>query len=202
MNYDEDYYLRGTETGKSLYHNYRWLPELTIPLAHELMNIIGIYAGQRVLDYGCAFGYLVKALRLLHVDAWGCDTSLYARRKAPPDVANYLKHEIPAKVFTATIAKDVFEHIPEENLDKILYTLSRYSEKLFVIVPLGNGKLYHIPSYEADLTHVHRQPLEWWEAKLKAFYPKVDARTKWGHLKENWVKINPHGNGFLLASKQ
>ena len=30
--YDEDYFLRGKQTGKSLYEDYRWLPELTRPM--------------------------------------------------------------------------------------------------------------------------------------------------------------------------
>ena len=31
--FDEDYYERGAETGKSLYSHYRWMPELTIPMS-------------------------------------------------------------------------------------------------------------------------------------------------------------------------
>ena len=30
--YDADYYLRGEETKKSLYTDYRWLPDGTIPM--------------------------------------------------------------------------------------------------------------------------------------------------------------------------
>ena len=39
--FNEDYYERGAETGKSLYSHYRWMPELTIPMAHHLARYIG-----------------------------------------------------------------------------------------------------------------------------------------------------------------
>ncbi len=83
--YDADYYERGVESGKSCYSNYRWLPELTIPMAMVLIDTLGIRpgAGQRVLDFGCAKGFVTKALRMLRRDAWGIDISRYALSQAP-----------------------------------------------------------------------------------------------------------------------
>ena len=41
-NYSEDYYERGIELGISGYSNYRWIPELTIPMCYEMINILNI----------------------------------------------------------------------------------------------------------------------------------------------------------------
>ena len=65
MTYDKDYYECGIESGKSLYNNYRWMPELTIPFCSRIVEHLKISTEQKVLDFGCAKGYSVKAMRLL-----------------------------------------------------------------------------------------------------------------------------------------
>ena len=52
--YDADYFLRGKETGKSLYENYRWLPDLTTPMVCSIISHLGIRSGDTILDFGCA----------------------------------------------------------------------------------------------------------------------------------------------------
>lgn len=201
MDYDADYFERGIETGKSLYSNYRWIPELTIPLAYEFIKILNLQEQSKVLDFGCAKGYLVKAFRLLHIDAYGCDISEYALEQADSDIKPYLYTDIPSVTFDAVIAKDVFEHLDERSLDRVLYTLSNRCKSLFVIVPLGDGIKYHVPSYELDTTHIIRQRLEWWQEKIGKHFSNVEARYEWGHIKTNWVSHEKFGNGFILATR-
>ena len=40
--YDREYYEEGLESGKSAYQQYRWVPELTIPLAMTLIDYLQI----------------------------------------------------------------------------------------------------------------------------------------------------------------
>jgi len=87
--YDAKYFEDGIASGKSCYVNYRWIPELTIPMAFWIVRALGIEPGARVLDYGCSKGYVVRALRLLGVDAWGVDVSQYAIRHCDADVRDY-----------------------------------------------------------------------------------------------------------------
>ncbi len=47
--YDRDYYERGLASGKSNYDNYRWIPELTFPMAMTIIDVLGIRRGDRVL---------------------------------------------------------------------------------------------------------------------------------------------------------
>ena len=65
--FDENYFERGVETQTSLYQNYRWMPEQTIPMVMTIIDYLKIQRGATVLDFGCAKGFVVKAFRLLHL---------------------------------------------------------------------------------------------------------------------------------------
>ena len=55
--FDKSYYESGPQSEKSLYQNFRWIPELTIPLnAHHIVQSMGIMHDQTVMDFGCAKG--------------------------------------------------------------------------------------------------------------------------------------------------
>jgi ubiquinone/menaquinone biosynthesis C-methylase UbiE len=47
-------------------------------------------SGSKLLEIGCAKGFLVKDLRDLGADAWGLDVSSYAVGECEPEVAPYL----------------------------------------------------------------------------------------------------------------
>ena len=88
--FDREYYEQGPMTGKSLYTNYRWLPELTLPLAHHIAVDCNLDKHQTICDFGCAKGYLVYALRLLGYESYGVDISKYAISKAPKEVNGHV----------------------------------------------------------------------------------------------------------------
>jgi Zn-dependent protease with chaperone function len=70
----------------------------------------------------------------------------------------------------------------------------------YVVVPLGDGRKYYVPSYEMDVTHKIRQPLDWWVRVFNNAGFHVDfADYRHGHIKENWVST-PNGNGFFILS--
>ncbi len=196
--YDEAYYERGIETGTSCYSNYRWMPELTIPMAQTMIEYLGIRREESILDFGCAKGYLVKAFRLLHREAFGYDISSYAIRSAPKDVRKYLLRDYREKNYDWVISKDVFEHISYEEIGELVRNISRVAKKMFVIVPLGQKGKYVIPAYELDLTHIIREDLEWWAECFKNNGFSVDEGTyQVKYIKENWSKWKK-GNGFFV----
>lgn len=199
--FNEDYFEDGVRKRVSAYENYRWMPERTIREASSIINHIQF---NTVLDYGCAKGFMVHALRLLGKDAYGVDISEYAIRNCHPSVKDYLEVidnvEYLGGGWDLIIAKDVLEHIPKENIPRILSELRRRCDKIFIAVPLGDGNRYRIREYEMDITHVVREPEEWWlttivEAGFKIKYFDYE----FGHLKENWTKPHPFGNAFIVA---
>lgn len=206
--YNREYFENGVLTGVSGYHNYGWMPEITIPFVKKIVKYMQIYRGDVVLDYGCAKGYIPLALRYLGVNAYGCDISEYAINNAHPDIMQYLslineQASLPYtdNEFMHTVAKDVFEHIPEALLDSTLRELLRISRKLFVIVPLGDGVKYIIPSYENDITHIHRQPIRWWMDKFIHIGWKVCSFCDRIPGMKDTYSDHPNGNGFILLSR-
>lgn len=205
--YNEDYYEHGVELGISGYSHYRWMPELTIPMCHEMVIQLGINKNETILDFGCAKGYLVKGFRCLHLTAFGVDISEYAVSQSPEDVKPFLTVLKPDQdlegVFSTRfdwiIAKDVLEHVPYENLQSILKSLRRIGCKLFVVCPLGDGKKYVIPEYEKDITHIIRENLDWWKTQLQeAGFSVTKALYKMPNIKENWAHY-AFGNGFFVG---
>ena len=199
--FDEKYFEDGVRNRVSAYENYRWMPERTIREASSIINAIKF---DTVLDYGCAKGFMVYAMRLLGKDAYGVDISEYAIENCHPKVKDYLSViRTPEEIkggWDLIIAKDVLEHIPKENLPSTLAALRSRCKNIFIAVPLGDGKRYRIREYEMDVTHVVREPEEWWlttivEAGFKIKY----FDYQFGHLKENWTTNHPHGNAFIVA---
>jgi SAM-dependent methyltransferase len=195
--YDKDYYENGIQTGKSCYQNYIWLPELTIPMAMSLIDYLGITRKHMVLDLGCSKGYLVKALRMLHRMAWGADVSEYALSQVPEDVkifchkTDILEH----MTFDYCIAKDVFEHIPVEELRILLKTLK--SKELFAVIPLGKNGKYYADSNNLDKSHIVCEDDLWWKDFFKENgWELIDFSYKMDGMKENYLTI-PKAHGFF-----
>jgi len=201
--FNEDYYEAGVETGVSLYSNYRWIPELTIPFAAHICELLGVRWGQTVLDFGCAKGYLVYALRLLHREAYGVDISDYALARAPQGISPYLRHDIGGlgrRTFDWIIAKDVLEHIPTPQLHKTLLDLRKASKKMFVIVPLGSEGSYVVPAMHNDATHEICEDLTWWTDRLTdAGFSAWTASYRIEGMKDHWASYEK-GHAFITCT--
>jgi len=202
--YNRDYYERGIETGMSVYQNYRWIPELTIPIAMVMIDYLGIKRGQAVLDYGCAKGYLVKALRVLGRDARGVDISRYAIGNVDNEVREYcaLKDDFKKtlKPVDFCISKDVFEHIPEEELPGTLAWINAY--ELFVIITLGDENGYFCAEGNLDKTHVTCKEADWWSEMfekngwgVKHFSYRVTG------IKDSYNDVSPKAHGFFTLRR-
>ncbi len=210
--YDEDYFEHGIQTGKSGYQNYTWLPELTIKMAHHLIQKLPIQTYQKVLDFGCAKGFLVKALRLLDIQAWGVDISAYAIDHVDPAVRSYC-NLIQSTTFSDCfqrdydwlISKDVFEHLSEEQLRELLANSRGHVKHLFAAIPLGldDGSGYIIPEYDRDVTHVTKQPLKWWvDLFTSSGWSVVSVDNSFRGVKDAWTAAWPHGNAFFTVSQR
>lgn len=99
------------------------------------------------------------------------------------------------------IAKDVLEHIPEENIDETLNEFYKVCNKSLLVIPLGDNDKFRIREYEIDKTHVTKKDEEWWINKIKnsGFKLKFFDYT-FGHVKEKWMNY-PYGNGFFIIER-
>lgn len=210
--FDFDYYELGIQKGKSGYENYRWIPELTMRMAHYMITDLPIKRTQKVLDFGCAKGFLVKALRMFGIESYGVDVSSYAIQSVIPDKWDTHKScklivnwNMPFKKikFDWIIAKDAIEHLNEEELSKFLILSKKHGKRIFTAVPLGkivDGKeKFIIENYEGDVTHIIRKPPSWWKKTFEKHGWKIESfKYTMPPIKENWTIPYPKGNGFFI----
>lgn len=208
--YDEDYFLRGKQTGKSLYEGYRWMPEATLPMVGRMVEHLGIRRGETVLDFGCARGYVVRAFRELGHDAMGTDISEWAIANADESVRQYLvkitdcfPYKPAGTKFDWVIAKDVLEHV-----NYVVYTIRALMDMaqrgVFAVVPLSlfDSSQYVIPDYEKDVTHVQRHRLGTWADMFLRDGWSVEFTYRVRGIKDNWYKPGwERGNGFITARR-
>lgn len=204
--YDADYFLRGRQTGKSLYEDYRWLPGLTIPMVNSIINHTGIAKSDTILDFGCARGYVVRAFREMEYNAYGYDTSKWAIENADESVRDYLMdsdHICFSHNYDWIVAKDVLEHV--DYIALVVNDLLKVARKgVFVVVPLSewDGTEYVITEYEKDVTHVQRLSLMTWLAMFVRPGWSVTASYRVPGVKDNWHKPEwERGNGFITARR-
>ena len=202
--FDKSYYEAGPQTGKSLYQNYRWIPELTIPLAHHIVSYTEIPESYTIMDFGCAKGYLVHALRLLGREAYGVDISEYAINQAPKEVSQYVEAIKPQsddfEHCDLLLAKDILEHIPYAHLADQMKVIRERCNRIFAIIPLAKNNKYIIPAYELDKSHYIRENKEWWIGVFqRAGFVKFEATTALGPFKANWQEVDSRGNLLIYG---
>jgi len=163
--YTEDYFLRGPSSGLSNYVNYSWLDEPTMALAKRINEVLDIKPGETFLDFGCARGYLVKAMRRLGVIAEGHDTSEWAIRNCDPEVAEHVSTSLWDHCWEHIWSKDTLEHLEPIELMKTADMMLRTARiSILIMVPLTErvGGPYARKEDDMDVTHVVRWPLEEW----------------------------------------
>lgn len=193
--FNEDYYEDGVRKHISGYEDYKWMPTRSIP---EALDIKECFNFKTCVDYGCAKGFLVHALRIIGCDAYGEDISEYAVQNCHPAVKDYVS--LPNdKWYDLLICKDVLEHVEVEDLPSVIDQFKKKSNQFFFVIPLGDKDRFRIREYEVDITHVTKKDEEWW---IKFFEGQgldlVSFSYDLGSIKEKWVETYPHGNGFFV----
>lgn len=195
--FTKDYYEDGVRKHISGYEDYRWMPTRSIPEALDIKNYFNF---NTCVDYGCAKGFLVHALRIIGCDAYGEDISEYAVENCHSSVKDYIS--LPnRKHYDLLICKDVLEHVEVKDLPGVLQFFKKKSNQFFFVIPLGDNDRFRIREYEVDVTHVTKKDEEWWIRlfesegfKLKEFSYSL------GSIKDKWVEPHPYGNGFFILS--
>lgn len=197
--FSREYYENGKQSGLSCYMNYSWKPDSTLPTCEKLIEFLQLKSDDKVLDYGCAKGFMVKGLRSFGIDAKGFDISNYAISSAPEDVKQHLSNDIVFQVpFDWIISKDVLEHVDKKDLGLVLNQIKISSQKSFIIVPLAENGKYIVPENESDITHKIREPIEWWLDQFDLAKLKVtDLRYELPPIKAHQTKPYPNGTAFI-----
>lgn len=140
--------------------------DIWIPFFDNMAErIIEKYAPKTVLDMGCAFGYLVSALRNKGVQAYGIDISEYALGQADEKIKPYVKvmsalDELPdnfPKKYDLVVSIEMIEHLYADDGLKVIKKMTEYSDRIL---------LSSTDSDFAEPTHVNVQPKKYWCEKF------------------------------------
>jgi ubiquinone/menaquinone biosynthesis C-methylase UbiE len=104
-----------------------------IPVAQDFVSHFGLKPGDRVLDIGCAKGFLVKDLLSVcpGLEAFGLDISEYALMKCEPEVVgrlhlgNATKLPFPDNSFAAVISLNTVHNLERGELIAALKEIER-----------------------------------------------------------------------------
>lgn len=158
--YDNEYYK--THLGDISYDDEFWAKGFE-KIADQ---IISRFNPKVFLDVGCAFGYLVAALRDRGVEAYGIDVSKYAISKVRDDIKPYcavssvteiLPKDFPIHYDLISMI-EIVEHLHEEDGKNAIKNICKYSNNII---------FSSSPDDEEEKTHFNVQPARYW---VKLFY--------------------------------
>jgi ubiquinone/menaquinone biosynthesis C-methylase UbiE len=100
-------------------------------VAKEIIRHFGLKAGDRVLDVGCAKGFLVKDLLSMGIDAYGFDVSTYALEHCESEVVGRLhlgsaeSLPFPNGSFAAVLSINTLHNLSRDNCKLALQEIQR-----------------------------------------------------------------------------
>jgi protein-L-isoaspartate(D-aspartate) O-methyltransferase len=148
------------------YGGYRYIEGRMLPLAQDLAKHYGLKAGDRVLDVGCAKGFLLYELTraVPGLEVAGVDVSSYAIEHAKEEVkpflqvANATSLPFPDKSFDLVISINTLHNLRIYDLVKGLAEVERVSRKDKYIIVDG----YRTEEEKANLMY--------WQITCECFF--------------------------------
>jgi GT2 family glycosyltransferase/Flp pilus assembly protein TadD len=131
---------------------------------------------RRTVEFGCALGFLVEALRDKGVDAWGADLSDFAIGQVREDIKPFcrirdiLDPPETGEHYDLVICIEVLEHLSAEEGDRAIANLCRFGDEvLFSSTPDVN---------HPDPTHRNVQPANYWIEIFGRYGYDLDPKAK------------------------
>jgi SAM-dependent methyltransferase len=157
----------------------------------------------RVLDFGCGSGYAVRKMRERGGDWFGVELSESAYNQylhEDPYFSLGTLNQFPDNHFDMVYSTEVFEHIPEEEVDDVIAQLARvirsYAFLTISLRPSSNNNAYHCTL----------RPRAWWESKFRAHgfiadtavvraFQEVTTKTT-SEILDRWSRLGPSCREF------
>lgn len=164
--------MAGKAHGVSNYENYTWMPDRTFECCRQIAMYLHMRPGESILDFGCARGYYVRALREMGFKAYGYDISGWAIENADEYAKPFLMPTMSRfglRSIDWIMAKDVLEHISRSQLQMAVFTLmSIAAHGIFIVVPLSAGGNDYVRREDnEDATHEICWTLDEWLSFLQ-----------------------------------
>ena len=155
-------------------------------MAEAIKQLIG--TPNKVLEIGMAKGYLVRRMREVGFDAYGCDISEYAVSKSPEEIKPYVRVadacDLPYQndEFDYIVSFDTLEHVHPDKVETAILELKRVAKNgliLAIAIHNDNSGREIIPVEERPLPdHLTNATWEWWSKKFQTFGLLMDEEMK------------------------
>jgi SAM-dependent methyltransferase len=185
--FDKDFFDSGEET-EARYKSYT-VQSILPNFRRQARLLREHFKPSKVLDIGCAKGFLVLALRELGLEAFGVDVSDYAISSAPPEVRQHLfevdlnNGELPFGdgSFDLVTAYSTFEYL--DDLSHALREIFRVIEDGGVLhTEIGYGGYYSkAGDYLVDEYGIRLHDESYWTRTMESFGFEF-LRTESGHF--------------------
>jgi SAM-dependent methyltransferase len=150
------------------YGGYRYNPRFWMPVAEDLRDAYGIQAGTKVLDVGCAKGFLLHDLGHVvpGVDVYGLDISAYGLANSMDDVRSHLvrgtaeRLPYPDAAFDVVLCINTLHNLPADLCKQAVREIVRVTR------PGGHGYI----QVDSWLTEQQHQDFLNWQLTAQTFY--------------------------------
>lgn len=162
MNYNKKYFESVN------YTNYKDRFEKYYKLASELNDFFSekikiINKNDKILDYGCAFGFLIQSFKKLgYKKIYGFDISEYAKKICKSKKIKLLS-DLNNLDFDLIICLDVLEHMKDDDIKK-LFTSNKFN-KVLLRIPCAIEKepdKFFLEVSRRDKTHINCKTKKGW----------------------------------------
>ena len=147
--------------------NAVWLAQFSAIAEH----IVAALQPSSVLDAGCAFGFLVEALRQRNVEAFGIDISAHAIQNVQADTLPYCQRRSVTddldRDYDLIVCIEVLEHMSPREAEVAVANFCRHARSIL---------FSSSPEDFREPTHLNVQPPEYWSELFARhrFYRDVD----------------------------
>jgi glycosyltransferase involved in cell wall biosynthesis len=133
-------------------------------------TIVERFHPTRVMDIGCAKGFLVEHLRDCGVEAYGIDISPYAISEVRPDIQPYCRVASVTEPlqgrYDLITCIEVAEHVTEEEGRRMIQNICQHTDEVI---------FSSTPQDFSEATHINVQPPRYWKDMFAThgFYPDL-----------------------------
>ena len=144
------------------------------PAAARMCDLFGLAPGSKVLEIGCAKGFILYEFHLLGHEVTGLDASAYAISQAQTEIREKLRLQTSAELpfadqsFDFVLAKEVIPHLEESDALKLIQEIMRVGRASFLQIQCADTPESADLMKRWDVTHQTIRPEAWWVEKLEA----------------------------------
>jgi len=157
--YDIDYFDGSRDYGYGGYsYDGRW-----VPVSKDIVNFFDLKKGSKILDVGCAKGFLIYDLKNLGMDVYGLDVSEYAKKNSVEGISDHITigdaKKLPYKndYFDLVLSINTIHNLEKKECEEAIKELSR-------VVKNKKNVFIQVDSYE---TKEEKELFESWVLTAK-----------------------------------